>query len=158
MKNTIFALIIAFFSVFNLVAQESPSTQASKAEAKTTEKTIPKSLSEAIEALDIIVAQSLREKIQKNEVHAVDLHFSLGMGLRNQWGLWRGSALAKYFNELGVMEPDAMSGIIIETYVRKLRNQPLKVEEQIEEHKAYWNSESQKRIRRAREKAEKEGA
>lgn len=66
------------------------------------------------------------------------MHLGLGMGLRNGWGLWGGSRLAKYFNGMGIFHPDDMSGIILESYVRYLRKEPLRVEEQVDQYKQYW--------------------
>ena len=47
----------------------------------------------------------------------IRFHFGLGMGLRNQWGLWGYSTpIAKYLAEAGVEHPDNMSGVIINSY------------------------------------------
>ena len=50
------------------------------------------------------------------------MHFSLGMYLRNNWGLWGGSRLSHYFETRGVQHPDSMSGLIIEYYYDWLNN------------------------------------
>ncbi|MBI5819971.1 MAG: hypothetical protein HZA88_13385 [Verrucomicrobia bacterium] len=65
-------------------------------------------------------------------------HFGLGMGMRNEWALWAGSRLSRYFNELGIHHPDDMSGIILTTFWRRLHNQPLRLDEQVAYYKAYW--------------------
>ena len=43
-------------------------------------------------------------------------HHSLGMWIRNNWGLWGGSRLQKYFTDRGIAHPDNMSGIILDHY------------------------------------------
>ena len=43
-------------------------------------------------------------------------HFGFGMYLRNNWGLWGGSRLQKYFFDRGISHPDNMSGIILKHY------------------------------------------
>ena len=52
------------------------------------------------------------------------MHFGLGMGIRNTWGLWGDSRLAKYFKKHGIKHPDNMSGIILDAYVNHLKGKP----------------------------------
>jgi hypothetical protein len=65
-------------------------------------------------------------------------HFGLGMWMRNNWGLWKGGTLAKYFNELGIYHPDDMSSIIMTSYEAKLRNMKYDLDEEIQDYRAYW--------------------
>ena len=59
-------------------------------------------------------------------------HFGMGLWIRNNWRLWSGSRLLKYFNELGIHHPDDMSSIILISYYRKLHNQDIGFKEQID--------------------------
>lgn len=99
---------------------------------------IPKDLDDCFRELDRLLRPDDIEKIKKGEIKAIEMHMGLGMGLRNQWGLWGGSHLAKYFNQMGIFHPDDMSGIILESYVRRLQKLPIRLEEQIAEYKKYW--------------------
>ena len=45
----------------------------------------------------------------------IKLHMSLGMWIRNNWGLWGGSRLQKYLFDISD-HPDGMSSIILEYY------------------------------------------
>lgn len=92
-------------------------------------------------ALDKILDDEMKSRIKAGEFRASDLHFSLGMRLRNQWGLWSDSVLAQYFKELGIEGPDAMSWIIIETYIRRATGKALDVEAQIQKHRAEWDAQ-----------------
>ena len=65
-------------------------------------------------------------------------HRTIGMWMRNNWGLWRGSRLKQYFNNLGVNHPDDMSAIILTSFWRHLHKQPIKLEEQIKVCQDYW--------------------
>ena len=58
--------------------------------------------------------------------------------MRNNWALWKGSELSRWFNEKGIHHPDDMSGIIFDSFWRHLNNQPLKLEEQIKYYQDYW--------------------
>jgi len=62
------------------------------------------------------------------EVATGRLHFSLGMWIRNNWGLWRNSKLKKYFLERGFQHPDDMSSFILTSYHRYLNNNQFRVE------------------------------
>jgi hypothetical protein len=43
-------------------------------------------------------------------------HHSLGMWIRNNWGLWGGSRLPKYFTDPDVNHPDNMSSGVLYHY------------------------------------------
>jgi hypothetical protein len=101
------------------------------------------------------LGERIKSEFRSGKQRAVDLHFSLGAGLRNMWGLSNGSDLAKRFNELGIMDPDAMSAIILETYIRKTKNKPLGVEELIRRFRADWDSDARRKIRERQAEYEK---
>jgi hypothetical protein len=65
-------------------------------------------------------------------------HFGFGMWIRNNWCLWGGSRLSKYFNDLGIFHPDDMSSIILTSYHRYLNGEEIRLQEQIDHIKAYW--------------------
>jgi hypothetical protein len=69
------------------------------------------------------------------------LHFGLGMWIRNNWGLWKGSKLKQYFLDKGIRNPDNMSGIILTSYHRYLNNKPIDLEGQIKNYQG-WNQSS----------------
>ena len=124
------------------------------AELELTKNIVPENIVDALTMLDGMIDEDIKRKIKGGEIAPSDLHFSLGMRLRNIWGLWSGSRLAGYFNKIGIEDPDAMSAIILETYYRKLSGRPLEIEEQVARHKAYWDSKKWLRDKRA--KIEKE--
>ena len=43
-------------------------------------------------------------------------HLDLGMWMRNNWGLWGGSRLHKYFRAKGISHPEDMSSVILFYY------------------------------------------
>jgi hypothetical protein len=82
---------------------------------------IPKDLKDAMRELDRMLSKSIKNKMMfSSERGLLEYHFGLGMWLRNNWGLWHESSLAKYFSKAGVKQPDDMSGIIINCYRRHL--------------------------------------
>jgi len=86
---------------------------------------IPKDLNDCFKELNKLLAKGDIDKIKKGKVDAVDMHFGLGMGIRNTWGLWGDSRLAKYFKKHGIKHPDNMSGIILDSYVDHLKGKPI---------------------------------
>lgn len=83
---------------------------------------IPKDLDEAIECLDTLLSEEDKQYTSDSltlESFSTNTHFSIGMWMRNNWGLWGGSRLQRYFTERNVYHPDDMSGIILEAYYKK---------------------------------------
>ena len=75
---------------------------------------IPANLQEAWNELKKSLSNENRQRLTEiSEEELISFHFSGGLSLRNSWGLWKGSRLAKYFNEMGIHHPDDMSFIII---------------------------------------------
>ncbi len=102
---------------------------------------VPENLEDAVEYLKQNLSKEDLEYFKINEDSAIEAHMGFGMGLRNNWGLWAGSPLAKWFNQLGIYHPDDMSGIILTSFVRDLRGEPWELNEQVAEYKAYWAEE-----------------
>ncbi len=64
-------------------------------------------------------------------------HHSIGLWIRNRWGLWGGSDLATSLENLGLRHPDDMSAVILTSFWRYLHNRPLGLLEQVEEFRRY---------------------
>ncbi|MEA4983267.1 MAG: DUF6794 domain-containing protein [Paludibacter sp.] len=106
---------------------------------------IPTDLNDCFKQIDSFWADSIKTKVRKmteNEF-TVNAHFGIGMWMRNNWRLWGGSRLSKYFNDIGVFHPDDMSGIILTSYHRYLLGQDIKLEEQINYYKDFWKKNKQ---------------
>jgi len=65
-------------------------------------------------------------------------HHSLGRWMRNNWGLWQGSDLAKWFNSIGIHHADDMSGIIITSFWRHLHSKQVHLSDQVKFYQDYW--------------------
>ena len=82
----------------------------------------PSTLEETILALDELLSEEDRKFIQESkdpEGAVIGMHHSLGQAIRNKWGLWMGSPLARHMKEVhGVDHPDDMSGLILSKYAR----------------------------------------
>jgi hypothetical protein len=79
---------------------------------------IPRDLGDCFVELDKLLSE-----IDRNEMRAlpkrddmIQYHLGLGMWMRNNWGLWGGSRLYKYFHDKGLTDPEDMSSIVMFYY------------------------------------------
>lgn len=79
---------------------------------------IPKDLGECFLELDKALTEvdkkEMRTQPSRNDM--INYHLGLGMWMRNNWGLWGGSRLQKYFRGKGITHPEDMSSIILFYY------------------------------------------
>jgi len=102
----------------------------------------PENLVESIVALGHILSVEDKEcfKEWSEEKSVAKLHHSLGRWIRNNWGLWdENSKLSKWFKGRGIWHADDMSLIIITSYCRKTKGQPIKLQDQIQGYIKYWS-------------------
>ena len=98
----------------------------------------PRDLEDALARIDARVTDEDRALLRSGERNAIDMHFGLGMAIRNEWHLWGRSRLVRWFRGVGITHPDDMSSILLDSYVRELRGEPVDLEGQIAEKQAYW--------------------
>ena len=91
---------------------------------------IPKDMEDCLKQLDSFWNDSIKSEIRKMSIKDFtgQAHFAIGMWIRNNWGLWVSSRLTKYFNSFGYIQPDDMSGAILELYYRKLSGEDIHLE------------------------------
>jgi len=79
---------------------------------------IPIDLPDCLRQLDTLLTPLRRKEMAalKKRDDMIRYHHGLGMGLRNQWGLWGGSRLQQYFLGRGVGHPDEMSHTVLLHY------------------------------------------
>ena len=110
---------------------------------------IPKDLNDCFIELDkLLESEDVEELKNGTKEDTMMEHHFLGRHLRNNWGLWKGSRLSKWFNEKGIYHADDMSAIILDSYWRYLNLEPIELDEQIEHYKKYWeeaNGNNEKR-------------
>ena len=144
--------LVAICLSLPLMAEEPKPQQAAKppTSSSSTKKNhkpkvyIPKDLADAIATLKKDLDQDSLSRIKgfktADEFSGV-AHFSFGMGLRNSWGLWGGSRLAKWFNSHQIFHPDDMSGVILDALWCDLTDHPFSLEQKAAEYQAYWEGQ-----------------
>ena len=83
---------------------------------------IPKDIDEAVDSLDTMISPEDKRYIADSlslGAFCARCHHGLGMWLRNNWGLWGGSRLQRYFLDRNIIHPDDMSGVILKAYYKK---------------------------------------
>ena len=92
----------------------------------------PRTLAEAHDVLAQMLDPGLVAQLRSGtEREAVALSSTVGVALRNQWGLWNGSPLRDHLRVLGLQHADDMSELIFITFWRHLNSQPLRVEHEV---------------------------
>ena len=79
---------------------------------------IPANLGECFVELDKQLPEIDKKEMaaKPNRDGMIIYHHGLGTWIRNNWGLWAGSRLQKYFTDRGITHPDDMSGVILDYY------------------------------------------
>lgn len=101
----------------------------------------PHDLESAMAALDRVLSPEdiATMRTPPPDGDTASYHFGIGGALRNNWGLWQRSPLARWFHARGIVHADDMSSIIISSYIRRLRGEPIRLEEQIASHREAWD-------------------
>jgi len=101
---------------------------------------VPKDLDDVCAELGRMLPSKLVRKIRTGtEEDMTQYHLNLGLWMRNNWGLWKGSRLSEYFNRQGIVHPDDMSAIILCSFWRHLNSKPVDLEGQVFIYKTYWD-------------------
>jgi len=70
---------------------------------------------------------------------ATSVHFSFGMWMRNNWGLWKkDSPLGNYFRGLGLGHADDMSGCILDFLDEYVNGREYDLNKSIKKYRDYW--------------------
>jgi hypothetical protein len=93
----------------------------------------PKDLNEAIIKLDNVYSDVTKKEIfdMTESEYMTKSQFSTRLWIRYNWGLWHGTKLSMYFNDLGIYHPNDMAAIIIRCYYRHLHHQDFELEKLI---------------------------
>jgi hypothetical protein len=102
---------------------------------------VPQDLEDALRELNHMLSPAFVIEFRADSAAPMKAHFGLGLWMRNNWGLWAGSRLSRYFNCQGIFHPDDMSGIILTSYWRQLNGRPIDLRGQIAEYHDYWRKE-----------------
>lgn len=86
----------------------------------------PAALAPAFRYLDSTLTRGARDTLRAwLPDSALALSFSLGMGIRNELGLWRGGPVADSLRAHGVQHPEDMSHVILLAYGPYLRGEAI---------------------------------
>jgi hypothetical protein len=85
----------------------------------------PKSVDEAVEILILGMSEEELKKIREmDKDDLIELHFNLGMFIRNSFGLWgdNDALIKSCMKKSGVVDADPASSVIIKALWKKIRN------------------------------------
>lgn len=104
----------------------------------------PKTLFQAVEALDKYMTDDSRKRFAKEDGTSPgsNFHFGGAMAMRNNWGLWDNEQpLTKWFRDYGVWHADDMSSIIFKAYWCFLNEVNFDIEKESEFYKNFWKNQ-----------------
>jgi hypothetical protein len=103
-------------------------------------QSIPSDFEGCLRQLDSLTGNGMKEWIMclPDGELSTYLHRSFGRYLRNNWGLWGSSDLALNLRKMGILHPDDMSSIILDSYQRKLKGEDIRLQEQLQYYQDYW--------------------
>ena len=140
--TTLILLLAASSSSLADEKKAAPEKQPAQVQATKAEAPPPKTLEEAHQRLEKLFPKDELAKIDamKSESEMIEYHRGLGLGMRNEWGLWGGGPLAQHMSKLGFHHPDDMSGVILETFWCKRHNKDFRLKERAAFSEAYWKA------------------
>ena len=97
----------------------------------------PKNLTECIQMLDKNLKTEDKDYIKtlSEDEFFMESHFTIGMGIRNEWIRSGNPELVTFFLDQGVKHPDDMSAMILTSYYRHLLGKEIDIEVQISAYK-----------------------
>ncbi len=135
---TTLALAFAVVACGRTRADRRDAGGSGRADAALGDGYVPVDLNDALAELDRTVSEKEKAFRKANRDDDALMHMGLGQYLRNHWGLWHDSRLAKWFNAKGVNHADDMSGILLDAWLARLRGEPFDLEAGIRKAQAYW--------------------
>jgi hypothetical protein len=102
------------------------------------ESYVPKNLDDCLHVLDQRVRTADVKKIRAGDITPAAMRLGMGQQIATEWGLSNGSRLALYFQKLGIDHAEDMSDIILESFVRHVKHEPIRLDEQVAYYKSYW--------------------
>ncbi|MCE3279281.1 MAG: hypothetical protein K0S44_1472 [Bacteroidetes bacterium] len=103
-------------------------------------KSIPSDFEGCLKQLDSLTSDGVKEWIKclPDREFGTRVHHSFGMYLRNNWGLWSNSILSKKLYDMGILHPDDMTAIILDSYQRRIKGEDIRLQEQLKYYQDYW--------------------
>ena len=103
----------------------------------------PSSIEGCLSQLDTIFGEGTKIWIRCLPDGGFAEQSSTGIGtyLRRTWGLSSGSELFTNLYRQGILHPNDMTQIILNSYQRQLKHQPLELQEQIKDSQDYWRQQ-----------------
>ncbi len=93
---------------------------------------IPKDLYDAFAQLNRLMDEPTRQQFQQMTEEEAGKKLYLVMWMCNNWGIYEGSRLSHYIQNLGISNPEHKAHFIITTYHRELNEKDLGIKERVE--------------------------
>ena len=114
----LYTLII--FSILCCVSEAQQKNVTITEATNNEDKKIPSSFVGALDELDKRYTDEQKDDFLNGEGEFQFTHRILGMQLRNEWGLWKGSPLKDYFSKRGIAHADWITAAIFEGWRERI--------------------------------------
>ena len=84
--------------------------------------TVPENLQQAYVELDRMLTDEQKLSLRDGSTEVEEIVLTFGMQLKEYWGLWQDSKIAKFMRKRDVEHPDQMVAVIFEGYIDHLRS------------------------------------
>lgn len=101
----------------------------------------PKTLDEAVDRLVAQMTEMDKDRYVKEDptCPGVRFHFSGGMAMRNEWGLWgEESSLGQWFADHGIMHGDDRSACVYKALYCRLCGESFDIADEAAYYREYW--------------------
>ncbi len=132
--------MILGFSISTVVAQKAPSVddpaevayQNRILKSRINGVYIPKDLYDAFAQLNRLMDEPTRKQLQLMTEEEAGKKLYLVMWICNNWGMYEGSRLSHYIQNMGISNPEHKAHFLITTYHRELNKKDLGLKERVE--------------------------
>lgn len=96
---------------------------------------VPKEMYTAYKDLDHMLSPAIKSEMAEGSEEALAKYYrELGAWIRNNWGVRRDSDLGRWFRAGGIDDPEDISAIILKSYRRYLRDEPLALDALVKDY------------------------
>jgi hypothetical protein len=97
---------------------------------------VPETFEEAVQEISDELNES---ELPTEQANVAFYHHGYGTALRNEWGLWTDSVLAKHMKQrFGIGHADDMSGLIMGKAFADYRGEEFDIDAEIQRYKEHW--------------------
>jgi hypothetical protein len=138
--------LLPLLLTFSTPAQEAKKTSPPKDGEYLKGIYIPKDLDDCLRQFDKNWSQEMKDTFKKTSEDLITRKYTvLQEWMMDNWGLWGESRLRKYFHTFGMYHPEDMASMILISYHRHINGKEIRLADQIQFYRDYWQLKERSR-------------